>query len=81
MTSEIANNLDEKLPVLKENQEFVCAEGCSNRACEVIEFDFSYSETLNNNFEVIERLTHKAYKTACCGGEAVVWDNSIDDYV
>jgi hypothetical protein len=39
------SSLDETLPVLKNNQFFVCEDGCGD--CSAIEFDFCYSRSEN----------------------------------
>ncbi len=72
------NNLDEVLPTLKEDEIFVCSDGCGD--CKPVEFDFCYSRSENlKTGEVIE-LTHKAHKASCCGADLAIWNEVTDDF-
>lgn len=73
------NKYDEVLPVLTNDQVFVCEDGCGD--CKAIEFDFCYSRTENISTSEVKELTHKAYKSSCCGAKVNVWDESIEDLV
>lgn len=70
---------DEVLPVLGENQYFVCEEGCG--ICRPIEFDFCYSRATNLETGEVKSLSHIAYKSSCCGGVVNVWDEVKQDIV
>lgn len=56
---------DEVLPTLKSNQVFACDSGCGE--CSAVEFDYEYYKSISPCGEVEKRLTHKAYKSSCCG--------------
>lgn len=70
---------DEVLPELdKVYQSFNCP-SCGE--CEPVEFDFAYSVTEDKHGNELERKTHKAYKTSCCGGRLEIWDERIEDAI
>jgi len=73
------NKYDETLPVLNKDQVFVCEDGCGD--CEAVEFDYCYSRSENLATGKVVELTHRAYKSSCCGAKINVWDESIEDIV
>ena len=71
---------DEVLPELDaEHQSFNCDEGCGE--CKAVEFDFPYSVTEDEHGNEIERLTHRAYKSSCCGSTFEIWDERLQDTI
>jgi hypothetical protein len=74
----LINKYHESLPELFSDEIFVCSDGCGD--CQPVEFKFCYSSSHNPKTGETTELTHRAYKTSCCGSKLGIYDESNEDY-
>lgn len=69
-------SLDETLPELTATQTWCCAGGCGDCSPKEIAFPYSIIRDAETD-ELIERRTHRAYVSNCCGADLMLWDESV----
>lgn len=67
------------LPVITAQQAWCCENGCGT--CTPVQIDFEYSRTESPDGVVLESLTEKVWRSACCRAELMLWDEAKQDFV
>jgi hypothetical protein len=74
----LINQYHETLPVLADDEVFVCDEGCGD--CNAVEFAYCYRTSENTSTGEITSSYHRAYKTSCCGSNLGIWNETTEDF-
>ncbi|WP_233869283.1 hypothetical protein [Paraburkholderia adhaesiva] len=65
------------LPKLAEGEEFVCERGCGTTTPERYDFEYSREEFPDGR---VETKTQKAWRSACCRSDVMVYSNMADTF-